>query len=67
VFNPPDALTLNAPVDEIEDVSIPPLNVSKALAVSGVVFLRYRVFAVDSVKPEPVSDVKKDGLKGIPL
>jgi hypothetical protein len=69
VFNPPDTLTLNAPVEDTEGVMIPPLNVSKALAVSGTVFRRYRVFAVDSVKPEPVpvSDVKKDGLKGIPL
>ena len=67
VFDPPDALTLNAPVDEIEDVSIPPLNVSKALAVSGTVFLKYFALASFSVNPEPESDVKKDGLNGMPL
>ena len=57
------------PVDESEGATMPPLNVSKAVAVSGVVFLSYKAFAAVSVKPEPVSvvDVKKDGLKGIPL
>jgi hypothetical protein len=57
------------PVEDTEGVMIPPLNVSKAVAVSGVVFLKYKAFAAVSVKPEPVpvSDVKKDGLKGIPL
>ena len=55
------------PVDESEGATMPPLNVSKEVAVSGTVFLRYKAFAAVSDKPEPVSDVdvKKDGLKGI--
>ena len=60
---------LNAPVEDTEGVVIPALKVSRDVAVSGIVFLRYKAFAAVSVKPEPVpvSDVKKDGLKGIPL
>jgi hypothetical protein len=40
------------------DVDIPPLNVSNADAVSGVVFLKYNVLALVSDNPELVSVVK---------
>jgi hypothetical protein len=46
---------------------MPPVKVSKAVAVSVVVFCKYNVLALACDKPEPVLVVKNELLYVIPL
>ena len=53
-----ELLNIAAPDAVNVDVDIPPLNVSRAVAVSVVVFRKYNELALVSDKPELVSVVK---------
>ena len=56
--------------DEVEStlvVFMPDVNVSKAVAVSAIVFCKYNAFAFACVKPDPLLVVKKALLYAIPL